>query len=194
MNGKLAASVLAIFCLFGMSFAMFGAEFGMERGMEIGAEMREEIPLEVRAEFMQATHEGDYETAMALHEEYGLGGMKMEHTTPEMFEISGDIFAAQVAGDWLEAVTLQDKLMEIVRGTVQAHFQERNEECKAFMENEEVQELMKEAHEAMEAGDMEKGKEIREELKEIVPEECAKPGKRMHKGGRGMQMHAPVVE
>jgi hypothetical protein len=185
MNGKLAVSVLAIFCLFGMSFAGFGMEKGMDGE-------REELPLEVRADFMQAMHEGDYDAAMELHEEYGLGGKKMEHATPEMFEIKGEIFAAQVAGDWLGAVTLQDKLMEIVRGTVQAHFQERNEECKAFMENEEVQDLMKEAHEAMEAGDMEKAKEIREQLKEIVPEECAKPGMRMHKRERGMQV--PVVE
>ena len=187
MNGKLAASVLAIFCLFGMTFAGFGMEKGMEGE-------REELPLEVRADFMQAMHEGDYDAAMELHEEYGLGGKKMEHATPEMFELRGEIFSAQVAGDWLGAVTLQDTLMELVRETVQAHFQERNEECKAFMENEEVQELMKEAHEAMEAGDTEKAKEIREELKEILPEECAKPGKRMHKRERGMQMQPPVVE
>jgi hypothetical protein len=194
MNGKASAAILAIFCLFGMSFAMFGAEFGMEKGMEIGAGMREEIPLEVRAEFMQATHEGDYETAMALRGEYGIGGKKMEHATPEMFELRGEIFAARVAGNWIEAVTLQDQFMELVRGAVQAHFQERNEECKAFMENEEVQELMKEAHEAMEAGDKEKAKEVRDQLKEIVPEECAKPGKRMHKRGRGIPMQPQVVE
>ena len=193
MNGKLAASVLAIFCLFGMTFAGFGMEKGMEGE-------REELPLEVRADFMQAMHEGDYEAAMELHEEYGLGGKKLEHATPEMFEIKGDIFAAQISGNWLEAVTLQDKLMELVRGTVQAHFQEKNEECRAFMENKEVQELMKEAHEAMEAGDVEKGKEIREQLNEIVPEGCAPPmhgrmpGMGMHKGKMGMQMQPPVVE
>lgn len=187
MNGKLAASVLAIFCLFGMTFAGFGMDKGMEGE-------REELPLEIRANFMQAMHEGNYDKAMELHEEYGIGGKKMEHATPEMFELRGEIFSAQIAGDWLEAVTLQDKIMELVRATVQAHFQERNEECKAFMENEEVQELMKEAHEAMESGDIGKAKEIREQLKEIVPEECAKLGKRLHKRGRGMQMQPSIVE
>ncbi|MCP4647600.1 MAG: hypothetical protein GY852_07680 [bacterium] len=185
MNGKLAVSVLAIFCLFGMTFAGFGVEKEMEGE-------REELPLEVRADFMQAMHEGDYDAAVELHEEYGIGGKKMEHATPEMFELRGEIFSAKVAGDWLEAVTLQDTLRELVKETVQAHIQERNEECKAFMENEEVQELMKEAHEAMESGDKEKAKEIREELKEILPEECAKPGMRMHKRERGMER--PVVE
>ena len=64
MKGKISAAILAIFCLFGLNFAMFGAEFGMEKGMEIGAVMRAEIPLEVRAEFMQATHEGEGDAEM----------------------------------------------------------------------------------------------------------------------------------
>ncbi len=193
MNGKTSVAILAIFCLFGMSFAGFGMEKGMDGE-------RPELSLEVRADFMQAMHEGNYEAAMELHEEYGLGGKKMEHATPEMFELKGEIFSAQVAGDWLGAVTLQDKLAALIMENVQAHFQERNEECKAFMENEEVQELMKEAREAMEAGDVEKAKEIREQLREIVPDECAPPmrgpmpGMGMHKGERGMQMQPPVVE
>lgn len=184
MNGKKSAAILAIFCLFGMSFAMFGSEFGMERGfgqeMGPGMEMREEIPLEVRAEFMQATHEGDYETAMGLHEEYGIGGKRMEHATPEMFELGAQIFSAQVAGNWLDAVGLQDELMGLVKETVQAHFQQRDEECAAFMENEEVQELMKEAHEAMQENDVEKAGEIRARLQEIVPGECAPMKGKMH--------------
>lgn len=180
MNGKASAAILAIFCLFGLSFAMFGAEFGMENGMKIGAAMREEIPVNVRAEFMQATHEGDYVTAMELHEEYGIGGKRMERTTPEMLELRAQIFSAQVAGNWLEAVGLQDELMELVRETLEADLQKKREVCDAFMENEEVQELMKEAHEAMQEGDTEKAVEIREKLQEIVPEECA-PKKQEHR-------------
>ena len=189
MNGKLPAAVLAIFCLFGMSFAGFGMEKGMGPETGPGIEERGELPLEVRAGFMQAMHEGDYDAAMALHEEYGIGGKRMEHATPEMFELGAEIFSAQVAGNWLEAVGLQDELVALVRETMEAHFQEQRETCAAFMENEEVQELMKEAHEAMQEGDMEKAKEIREKMKEIVPEECAKLGKRMHKRGAGMRGH-----
>jgi hypothetical protein len=104
MEVKMKAGLLAMLCLFGMGFAM-----------DAETVEKKELPLEVRAQFMEAMHTGDYETAVVLHKEYGIGGKKMEHATPEMFELRAGIFEAMVNGDWMEAVQLQDQFREMVK-------------------------------------------------------------------------------
>ncbi len=176
MNGIMKTGFLAMFCLLGMTFA-FGP-------MGMGA--NEDVPVEARAEFMQATHEGDYEGAMALHEEYGLGGKKMEHSTPELFELVANMFKAQTSGNWIDAVGFQDQIRELAKEHM-GEMQEQRGACKAAMEeNEDALELREQIHEAMHAGDRELAKELHEQMKELMPEECvglAKP-----KGMRGQKM------
>ena len=105
MNGKMRAGFIALLCLFGAGFAMNGN----------GGMARQELPLEARAQFMEATHTGDYETAMALHEEYGIGGKRMEKATLQMFQLRTDIFEAMNNGDWMGAVQLQDEFRGLVK-------------------------------------------------------------------------------
>ena len=188
------AGFLAMFCLLGMTFA-FGP-------MGMGAS--EDVPIEARAEFMQATHEGDYETATALHEEYGLGGKKMEHATPELFELAASVFDAQKSGNWLAAVGFQDQIMELITEQREAMHGEmpqcgegancgmraRGEppegaaECRAALEeNEDALKLREQIHDAMQSKDRELAKELHEQLKEMLPEECEgmqKPKMRGH--------------
>ncbi len=104
MNRKMKAGFIALLCLFGAGFAMNGD----------GA-ARQELPMEIRAQFMEAAHTGDYETAMALHGKYGIGGKKMEHAAPEMFQLKANIFEAMGDGDWMGAVQLQDQFRELAR-------------------------------------------------------------------------------
>ena len=190
---------LAVLCLFGMAFA-FGPGFGM------GAQ--EDVPLEARAEFMQATHEGDYETAMELHEEYGLGGKRMEHATPEFFELAAGMFEAQKSGNWLSAVGFQDQMVELVHEQIDAmrgeipecegeegcrkrrpgKLPEMAEECKAALEeNEDALAIREQIHAAMQSGERELAKELREQLREMLPEECEgmqQPRMRGHQMGK----------
>jgi len=146
-----------------------------------------------------------------LHEEYGLGGKRMEHATPELFELGAKLFQAQASGDWIGAVGFQDQLMEMVHAQMQEmrgempNCEEGEEcpmhktreargapegaaECKAALEaNEDALALKEQIHEAIQSGDRELAKELHEQLKEMLPEECngmAKP-----KGMRGQGMH-----
>lgn len=107
MGSKAKAGFLAMLCLLGMGFAWDGE--AMKTGMG-----KEEIPLEVKAQFLQANVEGDYETAMALHEEYGLGGRRMKMADEEIFSLRADMFGAIIAGDYEEAVLLREQLHELV--------------------------------------------------------------------------------
>jgi len=190
-----------MFCLLGMTFA-FGP-------MGMGA--NEDVPVEVRAEFMQATHEGDYETATSLHEEYGLGGKRMEHTTPELFELGAKMFQAQASGNWVDAVGFQDQIMEMVHAQMQEmrgempkceegeecemrkmrgqrEMPEGAAECKAALEaNEDALAIKEQIHEAIESEDHELAKELHEQLKEMLPEECK--GMQKPRGMRGQGMH-----
>ncbi len=176
MEGKLKAGLLAILCLFGMSFAWggfgmdmgLGNQFGMEKGMGDG----KNISLETRAEFMQATHEGNYETAMELHEEYGIGGPRMEVATEEMFALMGQIFEAQVAGNWLEAATLHQELVKLTHELMGKGIGEKKAACGEAMNGAEVQELIAQMEAAKESGDKETAKELHAQLKELVPQGC----------------------
>ncbi len=190
MNGKNKA-LLAILCLFGTSFAWggFGMDFGLGNLFGMGAghdggpqgtDNMQNVSVETRAEFMQATHEGDYETAMKLHDEYGLGGKKMDFATPQMFDLKAQIFNAQKLGNWVEAVVLQDKLVE----TVQSLMGEKKANCTAaFEENkDQIAQLQGQIKTAMESGDNDTVRELRGQLKQLMPEGC---GVRMGmKGGQ----------
>ncbi len=176
MEGKMKAGLLAILCLFGMSFAWggfgmdmgLGNQFGMEKGMGDG----KNISLETRAEFMQATHEGNYETAMELHEEYGIGGPRMEVATEEMFALMGQIFEAQVAGNWLEAATLHQELVKLTHELMGKGIGEKKAACEEAMNNAEVQELIAQIGAAKESKDKETMKSLHEQIKELVPQGC----------------------
>ena len=165
-----------MFCLLGMTFA-FGP-------MEMGAHV--DVPAETRAEFMEATHVGDYETAVALHEEYGLGGKRMEHSTPELFELVANMFKAQMSGDWMGAVEFQDQIMELAKEHREGMHKQR-QECKAALEeNEAALELRMQIHDAVQSGDQERAEELQGQLKEVLPEGCE--GRLPPKSMRGKNM------
>ena len=183
-----------MFCLLELSFA-WGP-------FEIGA--NEDVPLEARVDFMQATHEGDYEAALELHEEYGLGGKKMEQATPELFELVSSMFQAQLSGDWFSAVGFQDRMMEHIRTHAKEmhrpipkceegadhgmHKQRRAPEgaaeCQEAIEaNEDALAIRGQIHEAMQSQDLELAKELHQQLQKILPEECK--GMQQPRGMRG---------
>lgn len=207
MEGKKKAGLLAILCLSGASFAWggfgmdlgFGNLFGMGNGMHGAPEGSggiQNVSVETRAEFMQATHEGDYETAMELHEEYGLGGKRMEFATPEILQLTADIFNAQTLGNWVEAVVLQDKLAEIVSETAQSAMEERKAACDAALEENagEIADLREQIKTAREAGDEETLKTLHEQMKELVPDGCGMGMGKMEGMPPGMEGQPPEMK
>ncbi|MEW5997092.1 MAG: hypothetical protein AB1657_05910 [Candidatus Micrarchaeota archaeon] len=108
MEGKMKAGVLAMLLLLGMGFAA-----------DAETVEKKELPIEIRAQWMEAVHTGDYETAKALNEEYGIGGKMMKIATPEIFGLHAEIFQAMKDGDWVKAVQLKDELRELVKERLQ---------------------------------------------------------------------------
>ena len=146
MENKTKAGVLAMLCILGMGFA-WGPMGGMAGkmipdswegppgGMAVG-ELPEEgvppdswegprggmmgdIPLEVKAQFMQAEVEGDYEAAVALHEEHGIGGRMMRSADEEVFALRAEMFGAMLAGDYEQAVLLREEMRDLVHEKMQ---------------------------------------------------------------------------
>jgi len=120
MGSKAKAGFLAMLCLLGMGFAWDGEAMKMGMG-------KEEIPLEVKARFLQANVEGDYETAMALHEEYGLGGRRMKLADEEIFSLRADMFGEIIAGNYEQAVLLREQLHGLIHEKMQELMGERPE-------------------------------------------------------------------
>ncbi len=100
--------VLAMLGLLGAVFAFGGAGFGKQM-----LEKGEEISKELQIEFMKAMHEGDYASAKALNEEYGLGGRMVEFASEEMFSIHSQIKSALKAGDYELAYELREQAQEL---------------------------------------------------------------------------------
>lgn len=191
MEGKRKAGLITMLCLLGVGFACGGHGFA-DGGVQFGAQ---NVSLEVKAQFMQATHEGDYDLAMELHDEYGIGGMRFEQSTEEMFGLMAQIFEAQKLGDWTGAVELQEQMAGLARGAMQGfapgngmpemghgamrpQMNGTNEECREAMQGEEAAGLMEQIREARESGSVDEVAELEGELAELIPEECMEMPKR----------------
>ena len=120
MGSKAKAGFLAMLCLLGMGFAWDGEAMKMGTG-------KEDIPLEAKAQFLQANVEGDYETAMALHGEYGLGGRRMKLADEEIFSLRAGMFGEIIAGNYEQAVLLREQLHGLIHGKMQELMGERPE-------------------------------------------------------------------
>lgn len=196
MDAKIRAGLLAMLCLLGVGFAwgFWGFEEGAPFGNNGGGQ---NMSLEVKARFMQAAHEGDYDSAVELNDEYGIGGMMLRQSTREMFGLMADIFEAQKNGNWTGAVELREQMVGLVRETAQGLFPgngahemgrgmmphgEMNgtNECREAMQGGEAAGLMEQIREARESNDEEALAELEEELAELIPDGC------MEMPGRGM--------
>jgi hypothetical protein len=109
---KILMALAAIFGIAGIALA-FGGGMGMMQG-EMQAS-HEQIPDEIRLEFMEATHTGDYETAKVLSDEYGIGGKRMRFADEELFTLRYQRFEALKAGNYEEALSLQDQMRDYMQ-------------------------------------------------------------------------------
>jgi len=110
------AAVVAVLALFGAVFAMGG--FGMGEMMGAGGKLgagEKNITDATRIAFMKAVHEGNYASAKALNEEYGVGGRMMRLGTEEMFSLRHQIQVKMDAGDYAGALVLQKQMGELVK-------------------------------------------------------------------------------
>lgn len=109
-------AVLAIAMLAILGGAVFAASEAAATGTASSATVpaRKEMPDSDRIAFMKAMHEGDYASAKALAEKYGL-----PIGSEEIFSLRYQMHQKMDSGDYAGALELQKQIQELVQGQMQ---------------------------------------------------------------------------
>jgi len=148
MNLKILAGLFVILGMAGMSFAFFGNENVASADFD----------REAMKENMEVCH--------------------AYFTSEEISALRTEVKDAIEAGDEDKIAELKEQIMENAPEGCRPRkaFKEKNEVCKAYFTSEEVSGLRAELKDAVDAGDYEKAREIKEEIADDMPEGC-KPRK-----------------
>ncbi len=123
LKPNLLVGLLAVFCLASVAFA-----FSAWGGFGGNSHDAKNVSVSVRAQFLKAVYEGDYDAAKTLSEEYGLGGRFLrnanETTFSEMASLRKQISNAISTGDYEKAVELRDQMQEQAMASVRDHLNE----------------------------------------------------------------------
>ncbi|MFA5108186.1 MAG: hypothetical protein WC492_01485 [Candidatus Micrarchaeia archaeon] len=130
---KYTAALAVILGFAGLALAFGGLGYFGDFGYNSNS-----VSIEVKAQFLQAMFEGNWDVVSALHKQYGLGGKRFDSMTQEEFEkmhtqqiktfdLEGQIHDAITAKDYQTAVNLQEQLATLVKENIPAPLNDENQ-------------------------------------------------------------------